>query len=104
MVAPASCCASRSARQPNTWLRVTARKSPGWVIPQLAMKERMSLSYARRVCGLLMLANHWASAGTSANCSKAALVRLRGAAGVRAVVIIKNGWCRPKDRCTALSE
>src|SRR5665647_2443786 len=87
MVEPASCWFSRSLRQARTWLRVTRRKSWGWVMPALSMNERISFSYARRVCALLMLANHWASAGTSCRRWNCGSVRVRLSNGATAVIM-----------------
>src|ERR1700733_5789478 len=70
---------SKSFRQAITWARVIKRSSIGERIPAKVMNSFRSLRYARRVCGLSMLANHSVSGGTSSSWENSALVSaLRG--------------------------
>src|SRR2546421_760002 len=68
---------SRSLRQAMRWARVTTRKTSGLVMRVKRIKSLRSFWYARRVCGLVMLANHSISGGTSARSKNSFALKAR---------------------------
>src|SRR5882672_7774207 len=75
---------SRSLRQAMRCARVTTRNTSGLVMRANRMKSLRSFWYARRVWGLVMLANHSISGGTSARSKNSFAESARALVGIRA--------------------
>src|SRR6266446_5856071 len=75
---------SRSLRQAMRWARVTTRNTSGLEMRVKRMKSLRSLWYARRVWGLVMLANHSISGGTSARSKNSFAESARALVGIKA--------------------
>src|SRR5215510_11217074 len=84
IVDPSHPLPSRSLRHAIKCARVTTRNTSGLVMRAKRMKSLRSFWYARRVCGLVMFANHSISGGTSAKSKNSFAVRARALVGIRA--------------------
>src|SRR5439155_20289915 len=84
MVDPSHPLLSRSLRHAIKCARVTTRNASGLVMRAKRMKSLRSFWYARRVCGLVMFANHSISGGTSARSKNSFALNARALVGMRA--------------------
>jgi hypothetical protein len=82
-------------RQAMTWARTTDRNSSGFWMPVNCMKSWMSIRYAFRVRGLMMLANHSTSGGTSAKSANSTALRTRFEANGLFESLVKNLASQP---------
>src|SRR5712691_1854192 len=84
MVDPSHPLRSKSLRHAIRCARVTTRNTSGLVMRAKRMKSLRSFWYARRVCGLVMLANHSISGGTSARSKNSFAESARAWVGIKA--------------------
>src|SRR6266705_1263117 len=84
IVDPSHPLPSRSLRQAIKCAWVTTRNTSGFEMRAKRIKSLRSFWYARRVCGLVMLANHSISGGTSARSKNSFALSARALVGIRA--------------------
>src|SRR5438552_17793507 len=84
IVEPSHPLLSNCLRQAIKCTRATIRNTSGFEMRAKRMKSLRSFWYARRVWGLVMLANHSISGGTSAKSKNSFAVNARALVGIRA--------------------